>query len=173
MTAIAYKNGYLAADSCISSGGITLCVDVKVRITDDGDMITGSGNESEILAFEDWYMQGNLYRSENPHPSLSEGTFIAVIKPDGSGTEYHSKGREPVSRISAYGCFDYLMGAMHAGASAEDAVVAAAKNCAGCGFPVRIYKAGKLVKTIHQDVKLHSVLADQEKVSTSGYAQNV
>ena len=166
MTAIAYKDGILAVDSLlVEADAFKLCsIDkVKVVTTSEGVwLMAASGIVNEGQKAQDFledYITGIGEQDSRP---ITEEEFVAkisrdydveahdytiiVVRPSGGWTYFNSKGFEghyPVDVPSTSGsAYQFLIGAIAAGADAPTAVHLAATKMTNCGPPVRVYKHG-------------------------------
>ena len=120
MTVIAYRDGIMAADTGTWSGNlITSCLSEKIYRTKDGALLACSGRVPEILAVRRWIDGGDKPPASEKdtfggllvRPGLVERiSWDMLIYPDGA--EYQAEGSHD----------DFLIGAMAAGASAEQAI---------------------------------------------------
>ncbi len=148
MTAIAWKDGLLAVDSLVS-------MSAHQRMTEDkaaklgGWLILGSGCNCDTDAFKRqaermWGQSDKVVDAktilEQVWPEVKGDTSVIFWRPgdvivfrDGDHPERCGRA------VGAFGDHDYLLGAMHAGKSAAQAVVQACTYADGCGFPVYVY----------------------------------
>ena len=139
MTTIAFKDGVLAADSHIACGGLRSGTAQKI-FEHGGGAIAGAGAYAEFLRFKDWIVDG---ADPEKRPELKESDLI-WIKPDGSVVEF-----EPTGQLAYEAPFyalgsgrELAIGAMAAGASAEEAVRIAIDWSQGSGGEVQIALVG-------------------------------
>lgn len=140
MTAIAFRDGIMAADSvgwtCAASIKMPVAPKIK-RMTDDG-IFAGAGSTSEIERFSEWMLTGN----DCPRDFEKDEQFTGLwAKPDGSlwlcnHTLWFYQLHVPFFAVGAP-C-EFVMGALHAGASAEDAVRLAVLHADGAGGTVQV-----------------------------------
>lgn len=141
MTAIAIRNGVIAADSSRWHGELCFGTCQKVFRLKAGALLTGAGNEATILAMYHWIDAG-MPSDRVPGEDTSEDGFTVfwltrfneLMRFDDS-TNYVS---EPAPFIAAGMHSDFLMGAMAAGASAEQAVTLAIAHCAFARGPIQV-----------------------------------
>jgi len=154
LTAIAYKDGVMAADELLALDGAVDYCKTKAR-KQNGFLIGVSGKRCPTDAqFDTWFFQmavnkktkveryaalvlGNLPRMGND----KEFSFSALVV-DPNGKRYlvdESGGMEPVTTpYWAVGAGqDFCIGAMAAGASARDAVRIAIRHSSSCKGKVR------------------------------------
>ena len=170
MTAIAYKNGYLVADSQISEDEYRFATMDKVRelrlesgvwfIAMSGEV----GNFTKMANFlEDYITQSKdiglrgaalteeeftrrVSREYDVKTSGDSGSII-VVKPSGDYSLFYAKhgfdgNYKMDTRCSIGVVWQYLNGAMDGGVDSYGAVKLACRQHGSCGPPVRIYKAG-------------------------------
>lgn len=139
MTAIAYRDGVLAADSVgwMAEGHVKIPVSPKI-VRFKGGMFACCGGETEIALATDW-----ITKVGTPKPLLEqqEGFGCIWVKPDGS-VWYTNWRLHPVIRPEGFmaigACDKFMMGAMFAGASAEEAVRLAILHTDGAGGEVQV-----------------------------------
>lgn len=145
MTTIAYRDGVLAADTIMTSGGVLIGECAKIVRRADGDMAGGAGDATFLAAFRDWFMGGET----EPLPELKEGdTWMdraAVFRRDGWIEVFEPRGKFDVrARYYAMGSGkEAALGAMFAGADAVTAVMAAIEHDPHTGGGVTVLRAGK------------------------------
>lgn len=139
MTAIAYRDGVMAADSLAECHGIVLGSVRKIARRRDGALAGAAGMEMVCAEFIRRFVAGT---DEDYRPELKdERDFSAVIvTPDGQIWQANAQGRFLIDAPfyvdgSAY---QLMIGAMAAGASAEEAVRIAIKYDTRCGGAVQI-----------------------------------
>lgn len=166
MTAIAYVNGILAVDSLlVEADAFKLCAVDKVKVvttTEGVWLLSGAGvvnNSQKAQDFLEDYITGVNEQGNRP---ITEDEFVAkisrdydveatdfsllVVRPSGGWSYFNSHGFEghyPMSVPSVTGsAYQFLIGAIAAGADAPTAVRLAAEKMTNCGPPVRVYKHG-------------------------------
>lgn len=138
MTAIAYRDGILAADSVAWCGDVAVPVIKKIARLPDGTLIAVAGDTAVCRWFkEEW---PNLRNSDSP--TIKEGELNALIVMS-SGTvlecDHHLRPFEVIGPFHALGApHRFMAGAMHAGASAEEAVRLAILHTDGAGGEVQV-----------------------------------
>lgn len=139
MTAIAYRDGIMAADSmmCIDEVKISVCP--KIRRF-DGTLIGCMGDNPEITAFEAWMADG---ARGNAKPNFARENGFGALRamPDGTlqlacYTLYWETLVVPFFAIGSASTF--LFGALYAGASAEEAVRLAIQHTLHAGGEVQV-----------------------------------
>lgn len=143
MTAIAYRNGIMAADSVgWTCESVKMATHPKIRRTLDGGVFACAGSSAEIVRFADWMLStGDL-----PTDFERDDQFNAIwVKPD--RTLWHCNHRisfyqvvAPFFVIGAPSVF--MLGAMYAGATAEEAVCLAILHTDGAGGEVQVERVG-------------------------------
>lgn len=121
MTVIVYRDGVLAADTGRWMGGIIVGYRSKIRRLDDGRLYAGSGHSCDIDACFSWLNGG-----EKPRELKDNEEFGAVI----IGPQQIDKIDKYFRSYDAIGCpyvvegahSEFLLGALAAGATAEEAV---------------------------------------------------
>jgi len=130
MTTIAYKQGVLASDTGATMGGSRLGRVEKIVRAADGRLAAAAGNAAYAHAFRAWVLKGE----GEPPSAKSDDPSVA-----NRGIIFHPCGRIQV--FEDVGSFDVTapyyaigsgrpeaLGAMHAGATAEQAVRAAMEH---------------------------------------------
>lgn len=136
MTTIAVKDGVLAVDSLINSNG-TICGETTKFWTDGVKAAAGAGDIQDVIRFLKWVKEGE---------GSCEGSFCGVVW-DGNKI-YHIDGKEVKYEVRApfhaWGTgMDLAMGAMAAGATAEEAVKIAAQYDCYTGGEIHVIKLEK------------------------------
>lgn len=136
MTAIAYKDGILAADTAGWQDDILVVKVKKIYRIGSGSLFAGCGYSSDIDAYVNWI------NAESGKPQEAREGFCGLhIYDDGVG---YFVGRDYVfcDRIGEFAAIgahsEFLYGAMAAGASAEQAVRLAIRMCAFAGGDVQV-----------------------------------
>lgn len=142
MTIVAYKDGVMAADSCSFSGGVRYkTMHPKVSRGVFGVVGCG-GRSSDTVAAHEWFSAG--MPPEHPPFSCDKDEPMAIMwaKPD--GTLWWGDERLVFNQIEAPACIgegaaaNFCEGAMHAGASAERAVMLTIQHCIWTGGHVTV-----------------------------------
>lgn len=124
MTIIVYRDGVMSADAAIFQGNLIAEYVRKITRLPDGGLIGCSGRSAVCREVCDWIANGA--DPEKRPAAESEGNFIALhVRPDGKvfRIEHDMKPYESVTEFNAIGApFEFALGALAAGASAEDAV---------------------------------------------------
>ena len=143
MTAIAYKDGILAADSSCYAGETYQGEVTKLARTRDGAVAGASGDSTLCDEFLRLFQNSKADREwlEWRPTIVGSAQFSAVVvMPDGEIRQLDESGYFPVkAAFYTEGSASKLMiGAMAAGASAEEAVAIAIKYDAHCGGEVQV-----------------------------------
>lgn len=144
MTAIAYRDGVLAADSMVGGGNQIFGTDRKLWRRLDGALMGAVGRSEIAHPFRELFMAG-LEREFICVSKDNEDFGALVVYADGQCWAYGVYGRYPLEQgpFTAMGSADvFLMGAMAAGASAEEAVALAIAWRKDIGGPVQVERLG-------------------------------
>lgn len=128
MTTVVYCKGVMACDGLISRNGVIVeTYAKKFHRATDGSVLMTCGDLMKFKRFTEWYEHQS---AEMPSLTSYEGTqtLIIVMRRDGVW-EYDADGISSVSGdFTAWGSgFAAALGALHMGASALEAVIAASK----------------------------------------------
>lgn len=126
MTVIACKDGVMAADTGIWQGLLVCGYASKIVRLPDGGLFAACGAHAAAVLCAEW-LAGER---EKPEPE-EEGSFGALmLSPNGIWhVDYKLRIYKSPSAIAAEGSHtEFLLGAMYAGASAEEAVRLAIKH---------------------------------------------
>lgn len=139
MTVIAYRDGVLAADTAIWQGNLLVGHRHKIRRLKDGRLYAASGFKPDC---DEFFAYLNGKQPEPPKPLDNRDYFDAIVvapeqrwKADGKFRLYDVSGDSFVT-VGAH-C-DFLIGAMAAGASAEEAVRLAIRHGDSAGGDVQV-----------------------------------
>lgn len=137
MTIITYRDGIMAADRMTFLYGTTRSPGLVTKIDRlrDGSLFSGAGKRAERANMRNW-----LENPEGERPDTDDTTCI-LVRPDGTITVFDGNddlelGDVPFYAIGTGGAA--ALGAMYAGASAEDAVRIACKIAPFCGEPIQV-----------------------------------
>lgn len=136
MTTVAYRDGVVAADTLITAGH-TRC-GYAAKIMRHGRLILGfCGKKSNFEAFRDWVAAGmpGRFASEGGNVFIAPPTGPAIVWGDGN-----TPWRETEDCWALGSGDDLAMGAMLAGATAEDAVRAAIAVDTGSGGEITVLR---------------------------------
>ena len=128
MTTIAYRDGIIAADSRTTWNGGHLG-DVT-KIAKNGKILAGSaGSASQCKLFLDWVLSGMM--GDQPKLVADDYELDAFVAlPDGKIVFFNGQSSFPL-KARFYACgsgYQYALGAMSMGATAEEAVRIAAQH---------------------------------------------
>ena len=138
MTIIAYRDGVMAADMQASKGDSKMGTVRKIGRNTAGDLAGVAGDAARAAAFLRWFEKGE----EGPQPTLiwekDGGSFDRALIVRKAGEPYEIY--EPSGMFLMYAAYTAIgsgtpeaMGAMHHGATAEEAVAAAIAHDVHCG----------------------------------------
>lgn len=151
MTVIAYKAGYMAADTCSFSGGIRYrAMHPKISKGTLG-LFGAAGRGSDCVLAHEWFLRG-MQEVARPQFSEDKDEPLAVIWVRPNGTVWWGDHRLSWSQVpepSVIGTGDaatFTEGAMHAGLSAADAVALAIKHCVWVGGGVQVEHLRRMPK---------------------------
>lgn len=135
MTVIAWKNGIIAADRCSCRGDTRFEVQKLHRI--HGAVVAGTGATDYVEAMLHWW-RGGADPAAFPEKYQSTPDYaILVVAKDGHVCTY-DRTPFPIWLRGPYGAMgsgrEFAIGAMAAGATAEEAVMIAAKHGESIGF---------------------------------------
>ena len=151
MTAIAYKDGVMAADSMELCGKVTLSTVQKItRRSKDGALAGAAGYGPAGEAFLRAFEAGEDAEFKRSLPNDEGFGFEAIIAyADGAVWQVGQDGSRYKVNAPFYvagSAHEILVGAMAAGASAEQAVRIAVKYHASCGGDVAVLRHGEVPK---------------------------
>ncbi|AIW01734.1 proteasome subunit beta [Pseudomonas phage vB_PaeM_VL12] len=139
MTTIAYKDGIIATDGRITQGGVITNEDAEKRLEVDGIVFWLSGAVCDWKVLAEAYVNGDGMEDHELKVSglVLDGDGLHFISWDGG--IYSEKVNLERPRAAGSGT-QFALGAMMAGASAEEAVEAAKALDIYSGGTVRSYK---------------------------------
>ena len=144
MTAIAFRDGLMAADTGVTGGYLIRGHTKKIVRRADGAIAAASGHGGACQAFRDWFLQGGRGRFD-PESKRDDDFGAIIAYPDGLVVGVDAYGR-PTSLDAPFhvqgACEDVLFGAMAAGATAEEAVWIAIRNSDGAHGVVQVERVG-------------------------------
>lgn len=144
MTVIAYRDGVMAADSGSFSGGRVHGFCKKLARADDGTLYGIVGSAAEAARFLSWVDSGR--EGDAPVPRISNAAenesafYVLVARPGADPEMLTGFGVEPyfdAPYIAIGGASEAALGALHAGATARAAVLAAIEHSQWAHGPVR------------------------------------
>lgn len=159
MTAIAYANGLLVADSLIVEAGKVVCWLDKVKEikAKDGSLylLTGAGSCSDVDRFFDWAERMLAGQEVGDPPKIDEGVGIMVC-PDGSYFQYSEGAVDgPWMHPNGWGYEHFITGALEVTGDPVAAVQAACARIVTCGGPIKVYRAGVgWIQTLEEPPKI-------------------
>lgn len=124
MTTIAYRAGVIAADTLTTAGRDRVGYTRKIGGS-NGLLWGASGDAAWCKGWRDWLSKG---AQGDPATPPDDNTGGLVVLPDDSIMVFHARGFEHRIGLPYWADgsgADFALGAMHAGASAEEAVRAA------------------------------------------------
>ncbi|CEF89140.1 hypothetical protein [Pseudomonas phage vB_PaeM_PAO1_Ab03] len=139
MTTIAYKDGIIATDGRITQGGVITDEDAEKRLEVDGIVFWLAGAVCDWKVLAEAYVSGDGMEDQELKVSglVLDGDGLHFISWDGG--IYSEKVNLERPRAAGSGT-QFALGAMMAGASAEEAVEAAKALDIYSGGTVRSYK---------------------------------
>lgn len=146
MTTIIYRAGVLAADTSVWDRGCYVGQIVKIWQRPDGRLAGFAGSMGEMALFRDWFLDGAVGDHPNFRADDAEGL---ICLPDGT-FEWFGKDRAKVPIIAEYQAvgsgFRIALGALGAGASAEEALRIVAGIDDGTRGPFTILRQAQRLK---------------------------
>lgn len=138
MTALAYRNGVMAADTQLVADNTVQGHMIKCKKV-NGWLVGGAGNAASLAMFLDWCEKGMLDHNK-PKP---ENIGAILVNP--KGEVFHLDDEMFMYQVhDDFHCqgsaTDILRGAMAFGASAEEAVAVAIQEDASCGGKITVIK---------------------------------
>jgi hypothetical protein len=126
ITTIAYKNGFLAADTASNLQGVITPGRTKIARRSDGVLVGTAGQCAFGDAFRSWVLKNQI----GAPPKIPDDSGAFIILPDGTVRIWDPS--EGAGSFTIHPPFyargsgrEFALGAMHAGATAEEAVRAA------------------------------------------------
>ena len=149
MTIIVYRDGVMASDSWITSGSMVTGEAVKIARTDTGWLAGAAGAAENCVAFlrfmRDFCLSGPFDESVR-FTVVTDDDFMGIaVQPDGTVWKFGSRGipyqvTAPWHAIGAAAAECTAVGAMFAGASAEQAVQACMARCCWIGGKIQVVR---------------------------------
>lgn len=145
MTAIAYRDGIMAADGLDTSGGLVESLEAtKIVKRHDGALCGCAGELTTCARLTAAFLANKLHED---YDFASKGSYAAlIVEADGSVHRATKRGLARMSPAPFYaeGCaYQLLTGAMAAGATAEEAVEIACRWDTRCGGTVHVETLGQ------------------------------
>ena len=136
MTTIAYRDGVMAADTGVWMGGACLTGAVKIAKGADGCLHGVAGHAGACCDYLEWVKNGERGDAPQPERANEESTFIALCVNVQAGTirlltAYGVEHLDGVPYVSIGSGAAAALGAMFAGADAEQAIRAAMAHTEG------------------------------------------
>ena len=152
MTVIVYRDGILAADSGGFTAGTKHGHAVKIARGPDGTLYGMAGSSSEASAYLAWVRggyQGDAPEIRRTDPKESDSAFMFIRARSGASPEvvtaYGVEPREGAPYVVIGAASEFAYGALHAGATAVQAVEAAIAHSQWAHGPVRSISHGDTV----------------------------
>lgn len=143
MTTVCYKDGVLASDSLVTANGGVVGSARKMRVLSDGSVMAHGGILADAELVFEWVERGEKPKDK---PSVDDSCFEAVrVYPDGRIVWYSEKlvpykYREHLG-FFAFGTGEHFaLGALAAGATAEEACRIACEFDVKSAGPVEIHR---------------------------------
>lgn len=143
MTTFAYKDGILVADSAATCAGTYNGSTRKIFASKKGGLVAVSGDMAANAAFKKWVEEKHCV---GDIPSTDASYSGLWIKPDGGVfvLEFGAAVQIEAPFVAGGSGMDLAMGAMAAGASAQDAVLIATCFDTASRGPIQIAKLSEL-----------------------------
>lgn len=152
MTAIAYRDGVMAADTQVTDGYDMICGHMrKIARSPSGTLGAASGRAGVCAEFRRWIeagvIDGWIAGGFGEPLALNQeagafGALIVTVEGQVIHVDWQGRAVEMGAPFHAEGCGPFLAGAMAAGADAETAVRIAILHDAGCGGEVQVERIG-------------------------------
>lgn len=142
MTCIAYRNGVLAADGAMVTGGCIIGTTVKISRNKKGDLCGAAGEATFNGDFLRWFKNGEKGKFPVGIDTHDNCDRAVIFRAAGTIEVYEGKGHFPITaEYYAMGSGrPEALGAMHAGATALEAVQAAVTHDLHCGLPITVLR---------------------------------
>lgn len=145
MTTIAYRAGIMAADSGAWLSNVAYRTANKLAVGPDGSLHGVTGGQGECETYLQWVRGGMAGEAPKPEPAGDAGdnrsSFLAlVISPAGDLSVWTAHGHELHGRPEFFALgagSEMAIGALAAGATAEEAVAIVAEHSEYARTPVR------------------------------------
>jgi hypothetical protein len=140
VTVVACKDGIMVADTASWSGGVKFGNAQKIARMPDGSLLGCAGWKPVIMQVREWLADGA--RADNkPTPADKDDLDAIILRPDGKiwSISYRFDLYPSDALMDAAGAHnEFLLGAMLAGASAEEAVRLALRHCGSAGGDIQV-----------------------------------
>jgi ATP-dependent HslUV protease subunit HslV len=147
MTTIAYRDGILATDSLIQSGGTRVGTTQKVFKSKNGTLLAFAGNAHLAADIQHWIDKG---LSDDATPDTDGTGTIVIVKPDGTFWTLDGGAAAPYPLEAPFFAEgsgqEVALGAMAMGANAVQAVEVAIHFDTGSGAPVQYVELGNVIE---------------------------
>lgn len=140
----------MAADTATYAGETLQGFNDKIARAPDGSIAGAAGNTTLCREFLRLFREGLVPDDWRP-AIVGDARFSAIqVMPDGVVWEWDETGRSPTrAPFHADGsAHPTLIGAMAAGASAEEAVAIAIRYCAHCGGDIQVERLAGVVEMV-------------------------
>ncbi len=142
MTTVAYRDGVMAADRAISTNALVGTARKVWRRKQDGALLGMSGSWAVVQKWSEWFLAGERGPAPPLGPNEDSSAHALLVRPEGAVEWHYSSGKAtfeaPYYAIGSGS--DFAMGAMAVGASARQAVAAAARHDPHTGGGVQFVK---------------------------------
>lgn len=142
MTVVAYDGNTLAADKLVTFGNERGLRPTKKLVALHGRIYGVAGASGYLVPLSEWYDAGH---SPDSIPKSEGDLSMLIVEPDGRIFHVHSKAPYPIEVQAPFAIgsgADFAVGAMHAGATAAEAVKIASHVCVSCGGGVDVLVPG-------------------------------
>lgn len=134
MTTVAYRDGWMVADSQISEGAMKYRA-AKIERLADGRLVGMAGSWGGCIKLRDWVAAG--CPDDDEPTEINDATLLVASE---RGLCLFDSDLVPFPILDAFAAVgsgaQYAVGAMEAGATAEDAVLIACRRDPGSSFPI-------------------------------------
>lgn len=138
MTIIVYRDGIMAADRNAQSNNTSVGTLDKIHVMRNGAVYGGSGSAGDCFAVASLLNRKSDFNGEIPHVYSVTGI---LVKSDGAIWRVEN-GKPLFPSTSPYAavgvCFEFALGCLAAGATAEQTVELCSQHCAGIGGGVQV-----------------------------------
>jgi ATP-dependent HslUV protease subunit HslV len=136
MTTVAYRDGWMVADSQLTSGNTMKHRVAKIERLPDGRLVGLAGDWPSALRALAWIRAGG--DPESTPDDLDDATCLMVASE--SGVALYDSDLTAMPLLDAFAAIgsgaEYAVGAMEAGATAEEAVLIACRRDPSSSFPI-------------------------------------
>ncbi len=144
MTTVAYRAGIMAADKAVTGSGHVGTIRKVWRRKSDGALVGGCGTVSLLQRWAAWFVDGERGNPPSLGTDDDSDTHMLVARPSGEVELWsrHGKASYDAEYFAVGSGADFAMGAMAHGASARQAVAAAAKHDHNTGHGTHFVRLG-------------------------------